>query len=201
MLDTWDIPTGPNLLITEMNHRWFNGLQVISSSLRLCGQREGSAIAIEDRLLQLSDQVHAMAALHRRLSGPPPFDQTFEAYCRSLCLDVIHSFGRLDVTPWLVMDQPNLTPRGEYRLALLVVELMTNALKHGRAPKSGATVWFTLKPLGPCHLELTVRDNFDPPDPNLLSPKLVQALVEDLRGALDVDVFPTYLTRVRLPVL
>lgn len=51
MLDTWDIPTGPNLLITEMNHRWFNGLQVISSSLRLCGQREGSAIAIEDRLV------------------------------------------------------------------------------------------------------------------------------------------------------
>ena len=199
MPDVGEMPFGSDLILAEMNHRWSNGLQLISAALWRYGERR--AAGMDEQLVGLGNQVQAMAALHRRLSGPPQCEETFETHCRSLCRDVVQSFGRPDVTPWLEMDEPGLSLRGEYRLALLVVELMTNALKHGRPPSHGAMVWLTLKRDGPSHLELTIWDNFDPPDPNVTPPKIAGALVADLRGALTVDLAPAYRSRVRIPIL
>jgi two-component sensor histidine kinase len=199
MPDVGEMPFGSDLILAEMNHRWSNGLQVISAALWRYGERQ--AADMDEQLVGLGNQVQAMAALHRRLSGPPSCEETFEAHCRSLCRDVVRSFGCPDVTPWLEMDEPGLSFRGEYRLALLVVELMTNALKHGRPPSQGAMVWLTLKRAAPSHLELTIWDNFDPPDPDVTSPKIVGALVADLRGTLTVELSPAYRSQVRIPML
>jgi two-component sensor histidine kinase len=201
MPDTEEMPFGPDLILSEMNHRWCNGLQVISAALCLYGRHRTADAVMEEQLLGLGDQVQAMAALHRRLSGPPLIEESFETHCRSLCLDVTQSFGRPEVTPRLEMDDPGLSLRGEHRLALLVVELMTNALKHGRPPNHGAMVWLTLKRSGLSHIDLTVWDNFGPPDPNVTPPKLVRALVADLRGTLTVDVAPAYRSWIRIPIL
>jgi len=192
---------GPDLLFAEMNHRWFNGLQVIIASLEQCRRDEHPEQGLQQRLRDIGEQVHAMAALHRRLSTSPPLEQNFEAYCRALCLDVVLSFGRFDITPWVAMCDPVLSARTTHHLALLVVELMTNALKHGKPPAEGGVVWVRLEPFGLTHLELTTEDNFAPPDPAAPPPRLVQALTEQLHGSLHIDLAPTYRAQVRIPIL
>jgi two-component sensor histidine kinase len=192
---------GPDLLIAEMNHRWYNGLQGIIAALEECSRDEKPKRRVQLRLYGIAEQVHAMAALHRRLSRSPPPDQSFEQYCRALCMDVALSFGRFDIVPRVAMCDPLLSARTSHHLALLVVELMTNALKHGKPPAEGGVVWVRLEPHGLTHLELTVEDNFAPPDPAAAAPRLIEALTEQLHGSLHIDLASAYRAQVRIPIL
>jgi two-component sensor histidine kinase len=183
-----------DVFISELNHRWFNGLQVIAAGLRLCGRDGGVG-----RIPALCDQVQAMAALHRRLSLPP-CEGDLERHCRALCLDVLLAFGRTEVTPWVSMLPVPLSPHRAQHLALLVVELMTNALKHGCAPAAGGYVCFRLGPHAD-GLELVVEDNFlEPSIAAAGPPRIVAALTEILEGTLCVETALSYVTRVRFPL-
>ena len=86
MPDVGEMPFGSDLILAEMNHRWSNGLQLISAALWRYGERR--AAGMDEQLVGLGNQVQAMAALHRRLSGPPLCEETFETHCRSLCREV-----------------------------------------------------------------------------------------------------------------
>lgn len=187
-----ELEAAADILMSELNHRWYNGLQVIAASLRLFGS-DGRAMS------DLCGQLQAQAALHRRLSGPPPCDE-LERYCRALCLDVLLAFGRTEITPRVSMAAVLLSPRCARHLGLLVVELMTNALKHGRAPTENGVVSVTLRPVG-ADLELVVADNFAPPAaPLCATPRIALALAETLGGALTVEAAPGYVTRVHFPL-
>jgi two-component sensor histidine kinase len=189
------------LLIAEMNHRWFNGLQAIDASLRQCRRHAASPDVLRHSLGALSTQIQAMAALHRRLCALTGAREGLERHCQALCTDLVLAFGRTDVTPSVVMVNAGLCARSEQRLALIVVELMTNALKHGRPPPSGGVVWIQLRFLGEAELELVATDNFEPPAATEApAPAIVAALVDDLGGDLKVCCRPTYRTRVRFPV-
>jgi two-component sensor histidine kinase len=188
------------LLIAEMNHRWFNGLQVIQASLHQCSLQAASPAALRRSLAAISTQVQAMAALHRRLSGLTRVGEGLERHCRALCMDLALAFGRTDVLLNVAMVEAGLSIRSEHRLALIVVELMTNALKHGRPPTSGGVVWIQLRFFGEAELELVVADNFEPPAADPPMPAIVAALVEDLGGDLRVCCGPAYRTRVRFPL-
>jgi two-component sensor histidine kinase len=193
------MPSKADVLITEMNHRWCNSLQIISSSLKhLC--RDGPESGrLSRRLEDLNDQIQAMAALHRRLAHLPSTGELFESYCGALCLDLLLAFGRTDVTPLLTIMEPRLDGCLRQHLALLVTELMTNALKHGKPPASGGMVEFNLSPFGLDHMLLSVIDNFEPPALLQAAPKVVEALVADLKGGLFVDLTPVYQTRIIIP--
>jgi two-component sensor histidine kinase len=188
------------LLIAEMNHRWFNGLQIIEASLRRCSRHAASPEALRHNLAALSTQIQAMAALHRRLAGLKRVGEGFERHCRALCMDLALAFGRTDVQPNVAMVDVGLSAHCEQRLALIVVELMTNALKHGCPPTSGGVVWIQLRVFGEAELELVVTDNFEPPAGEPPVPAMVAALVEDLGGDLRICCRPAYRTRVRFPL-
>jgi hypothetical protein len=86
----------------------------------------------------------------------------------------------------------------KFRLAILVVELMTNALKRGAVPRETGTVWVEMKPLCDGRLELSVTDSFAPPmalDPP--RPRLVEALTHAHSCELIIGVRPSYTTRIR----
>ena len=182
----------PDVMMRELNHRWCNGLQVVVSTLRLCQREPASA---DDRISALCAQVQALAALHRRLSAPPPASG-FEGYCRALCLDLILAFDRTEITPFVSIAEAALSPRCAQHVALLVVELLTNALKHGRAPGNGGAVSVTLRRVRR-QLELVVADNFDTPaEAASQAPRLVCALVQTLGGTLTIQADGRYATRI-----
>jgi len=186
-----------DIIWSELSHRWYNWLQVMTVTLRGMSH-ECETSAVTRQLNLLSDQVHAQAALHRRLSAPPPSGE-LERYCRALCLDLLLAFGRTEIAPWVSMPDVALSTYRTQVLGLLVTELMTNALKHGRAPEAGGVVSLTLEQVGQ-DLQLTFADNFAPPDAmGCAAPRMVAALAQILGGTLTVDTAPGYLTRIRFP--
>ncbi len=183
------------LVIAQINRFAANSLQQVGWELAACG---GEA---SDNLLRTLTQVGAMTSLHRRLSTPPRPGERIEDYCRGLCGDVVLALGRGEVRPRLAMCDTPLSCGRSLGVAILVVELMTNALKHGAAPREGGTVWVAMRPLCDGRLELSVSDSFAPPiNPHPPRPRLIETLAHALSGELIIGVRPTYTTRIRFPV-
>ena len=190
-------PALGDLALEEMSHRWCNALQSLSATLRSC-QADGASLAfIQARLKGIDHQILAMAALQRRLSRSPAQDQSLEGYCRALCMDVLLAFGREEITPSVRMCEVTLSLARVHRLGAIVVELMTNALKHGRAPPDGGTVRVSMTALDDGRLELLVSDSFPPPAAPPARPRMVEALVEALGGELNVETEGGYRTCIR----
>jgi len=189
------------LVLKEMNHRWFNALSVISISLHLCARRGDASDALRATLDDLHEQIHAMAKMHRRLSDPPATGASIETYCRALCLDVLLCFGRSDILPQLQFCDARLPEACTLKLGAIVVELMTNAVKHGRPdPSGGGVIWLALRPTNNGHLELVMTDNFAAPTcATPPRPRLIDALVRDLSGELEIMARPGYTTKIKLP--
>jgi two-component sensor histidine kinase len=191
----------PDVLLAEMSHRWFNGLQVINAALQRCRRDSGDSTSIRRTLADLCEQVQAMAALHRRLSSRRAADMDLERQCRALCTDTLRSFGRGDIALAVSAIDTPITPRCEQRFALLLVELVTNALKHGHPPETGAAMSIHLRGVSDQELELVVSDNFGPPPFDVAPvPAFAAALAAELGGALKIRCRPFYRTQVRFPV-
>src|SRR5207302_9550486 len=118
------------VLLAEFNHRLFNTLQIIAAMVARCRRdTDGSATVW---LGEPEERLRALGALHRLLVTTPP-PETFENHCRKLCILLVRAFSREDVTPWVVMEDLDLSSEQTFRLPLLVVELVTNVLKHSLA--------------------------------------------------------------------
>jgi two-component sensor histidine kinase len=187
-----------DLVLEELNHRWFNALQVLSNALQSL-RYDASDASLDDRVTRIEFQIRAMARLHRRLARPPDQRQTLEAYCHALCIDVLLAFGREEITPWVRMCDIAVSPATAVRVGVLVVELLTNALKHGRAPADGGAVWIGMRRLDGGWLELTAADSFPAPTTEAVRPRMIEGLVGRLGGDLTVQTETGYMTRIRFP--
>jgi two-component sensor histidine kinase len=188
-----------DVVLEEMNHRWFNALQVLSNSLKSLRRPDGLSATLDERVARIDFQIRAMAALHRRLARPPAQNQTLETYCHALCIDLLLAFGREEIRPWVTMGDIAVSPATSVRVGALVVELLTNALKHGRAPAEGGAVWISMRRLGGGRLELTAADSFPAPTEEAVSPRMIEGLVARLGGDLSVQTETGYMTRIRFP--
>ncbi len=135
-----EIIDGETALLAEFNHRLFNTFQIIAAAVHQCRRDLTSLVDLESRLV-------ALGRLHRLLSRAAP-RTGFEDHCRSLCGLLVQAFGRDDVTPCVVMEDLLLTPEQAYRLPLLVVELVTNVLKHSLKDQADGTIWIDLRVRG-----------------------------------------------------
>jgi len=188
-----------DVVLEEMNHRWFNALQVLSFSVQSLRRPDGSRATLDERLARIDFQFCAMAALHRRLARPPDHRQTLETYCQALCIDLLLAFGREEIRPRVMMRDVAVSPATAVRIGALVVELLTNALKHGRAPAEGGAVWIDLRRLKDGRLELTAADSFSAPAAEAERPRMIEGLVGLLGGDLSVQTETGYMTRIRFP--
>src|SRR5437879_10750676 len=100
------------VLLAEFNHRLFNTLQIIVAMVARC-RRDADAAAIPVLLGELEERLRALGALHRLLAATPP--EAFEDHCRKLCILLVRAFGREDVTPWVVMEDVDLSPEQTFR--------------------------------------------------------------------------------------
>jgi two-component sensor histidine kinase len=183
------------VLLAEFNHRLFNTLQIIVAMVARC-RRDTDAAATPVLLGELEERLRALGALHRLLATTPP--EAFENHCRKLCMLLVRAFGREDVTPWVVMEDVDLSPEQTFRLPLLMVELVTNVLKHSLAEQNGGVIWVELRQRRDA-IELTVGDSRIAPGPMFAPSPIVKALAQGLNGEAFVKDAGGWITGALIP--
>jgi len=179
------------MLTEECHHRLLNNLQMIVALLSLQSLKEANA-ETASRLSIAADRVRAIAGLHHHLhsmDGRPTVE--FKPYLDLLCRD--HStMSMSDERPdqVIVVDaiELSLPTTVGIPLSLIVNELITNAIKHGRG-----RIAVTLAPSGKRHALSVSNDGaalpegFDPTACKGLGMKLVSSLATQIGGELRID--------------
>ncbi|KAB1074492.1 PAS domain-containing protein [Methylobacterium planeticum] len=127
-------------LLHEVDHRVKNNMQIIASLISM--QMRGTTDEIMKASMQTTlGRVEAMSTVHRRFyqSGDVArFD--ISAFVRDLVSDLIAASGRGDIAVRLDLTPIAVPAEKAAPLALMVNEVITNALKHGFAGGRGGTL-------------------------------------------------------------
>jgi two-component sensor histidine kinase len=143
------------------------------------------------------ERLQALAGLHRLLAVGDRRG-LLEDHCRELCILLVKVFGREDVTPWVQMEDIPLSCEQSLKIALIVVELVMNCLKHSLTNGNGGTIWIDLR-RSFCGLELSVCDSLRAPPKEGVTPRILAALARSLQGEVFVLDRDGYTAGVRIP--
>lgn len=175
-----------DVLLREVHHRVKNNLQVIGSLVRMSARR--AAPDSQPAFADLARRVWAIGRIHSQIYGAPDLASiALEIYLKELCEQVARSEryprARLSCTVEPVtVDLDIAVP-----LALIVVELMTNAYKYAFPDGRAGTLSVGLARQDG-HAVLTVRDDgvgMDPARTGGTGLRLVEMLALQLKGRLD----------------
>lgn len=117
-------------LLHEVDHRVKNNLQLVASLMMLQARRTADP-AVKKALGSVLDRVNAVATVHRRLfqdDDVAMFD--FSAFLRDLADDTLGAAGRPDIRILLDAEPVRVPVPLATPLALLVNELLINAITH-----------------------------------------------------------------------
>jgi two-component sensor histidine kinase len=183
------------VLLKEVHHRVKNNLAVISS---LLGMKADAAGEIPEARLALEEsqrRVLSIALIHEHLYGSDHLDRVnFLEYTQQL---VRQLRSALVVEPNRIAIRLNAAPieMGIHRAvpcALILNELVSNALKHAFPHDRSGEVRVSLQESGPGDLELVIEDNGigAPPalaegNTNSLGLKIVRILSRQLEGSFE----------------
>ena len=189
-------------LLHEVDHRVKNNLQLISSLVLLQSRRVQDPVA-RDALRSMLERVSAIATVHRRLFQSEEIDRFDVAeFIRDLVTELLAAENFGDVEVKLDLHAAHVPAAQAAPLALVLNELIGNALKHALRPRRGGTLEVTAgwRPGG---LEITVQD--DGPGPSAAAAggfglTIVHLLCQQLRAEFSLrDSQPGARAVVRLP--
>jgi len=172
----------------EVEHRVKNTLQLISSIVLLQGRR-ASDEAARSALKAVQQRVAAVSVAHRHVSWTDEAEQVeVAALVREIVGDLAGSAGREGVDIDLDLDAVQIPGRQGAPMALLVSEMVGNALRHAYPDGRAGRVRVALRRTG-AGFDLTVSDDGVgmPPD----APRtgfgltVVQLMAQQLRGRLE----------------
>ncbi|MDJ0386608.1 DUF4118 domain-containing protein [Roseomonas sp. E05] len=186
------------VMFKELQHRISNNLQVLAALMTL---RRGAVrdVAAQRILDQATERLELLGRIHRRLHDPSGQRIAFGLFLESLCDDVLQAAGATRVQVAVAAEPLVLSPEQTVPVALIVTELVSNALEHGFAEGQ--------RP-GRIHLALTreaeggmarltvandgapLREDFDPARSESLGLKIVAALAQQVGGRFEMQAAP-----------
>ena len=178
------------VLLKEIHHRVKNNLQVISSLLKM-QSRHVDDPAIKGLLEESQSRVKAMALIHERLYRSSDLRRIdFARYVEELGRDLLRSYsgGRRARIETDVCDV-RLSLGVAIPCALIISELITNALKHAFPDGEDGTICISLVAAGEDTHVLAVEDDgvglpegFDIAGSESLGLRIVQTLARQIAG-------------------
>lgn len=192
---TKDLLDTQTTMFHELRHRVANNMQFVSALLALQKRTigitpESAAAALDEAVLRLE----TMARVHRRLHDPQA-GHNFAAHVEALCQDLLHAAGAASIVCVVSVSAAPRSPERLLALALLIVEAVTNCLKHAFAETGGGTVRIDLHPQpdNPAGLRLSVTDDgiglpagFDVQRSSSLGWTIIRNLAGQLGGRLTI---------------
>ena len=178
------------VLLKEVNHRVKNSLQIVSSMLHL------QANSVDDdtirvHLSEASGRVSAIGRAYERLSYDADVENIdLGRYLQEVCGDAISgvSHCKLDFD---AAQEIQLDPDRAISLALIVNELVTNAVKHASSDRSDGHIWVRLARQDENTALVSVRDDgvglpagFDLGKSRGLGMRIVAGLAKQLEAAV-----------------
>ncbi|MBV8729489.1 MAG: response regulator [Acidobacteriia bacterium] len=153
--------TEKTVLLREIHHRVKNNLAVISSLLSM------KADATDDRLAQLAleqsqQRVRSIALIHEQLYGTDRLDRIlFGEYAQQLASELETASGARSrgISITVAAEPVQLEVSQAVPCALILNELVTNALKHGFPDNRGGEVRISFCKAAAGNYELAVSDN------------------------------------------
>jgi two-component sensor histidine kinase len=182
------------LLLDEVNHRVKNSLQQIASVVRLQA-RSSADPAARDALEKTLARIMAVGRVHEEVYRNAGLVGAFDAglYARNLARELVESMGRDDIRLATDIDSAMLDLKQAAPIALILNELITNALKYGCPPDRPCCIEVQFKPEGDLY-RLRVRDEGEGTPPGLtttskssLGLRAVDALARQLGGRFEIE--------------
>lgn len=194
-------------LMKEMHHRIKNNLATIQSLLRLQSrevQHNDSRMA----LLDTESRVRSLTNIHEMLSKSNDLAQVgVHDYVKRLVKDLAHTY-QIDLSKIHIQTHVEPVEFDVHILipfSLILNELITNVFKYAFPDQRKGDLTIELHAVGPRRVELIVQDNgvgipnevrFDKPE--TLGMRIIQSLVEQIRGQWDCTSEPDQGTRVNI---
>jgi two-component sensor histidine kinase len=190
-----------NALLHEVDHRVKNNLQLIASLILLQSRRTADE-ASRQALKAVLERVTAVATVHRRLFQDDPLRFDVADFVRDLTGDLAAAAGRDDLEIRLELDDVALPAASAAAFALVINELLGNALKHAFPAGRGGRIAVSLTNLGTAFV-LTVADDGVGMGgrPPAFGSTIVKLLCQQLHADLDIaDAQPGVRTTVTIPM-
>ena len=187
--DLQDALTAKTLLIHEVDHRVKNNLQMISSLLAMQSRGVKDPLA-SDILKGALQRVEAIGTVHRRLyqsNDVSRFD--LSDFARDIFVETVKGSGRSDVALALDLEPVTVPSQQASPIALLLNELVINALKHAFPHGRGGTLSVSIR-VRDERLAVVMGDNgvgmpAGQPEPATgFGSRLVRSMVRQLRGSV-----------------
>ncbi|HLJ61312.1 MAG TPA: GAF domain-containing protein [bacterium] len=180
-------------MVREMHHRVKNNLQMIAMLLRL-QLRDGREVSGREVLTETINRILSIAAVHEILAA----EGVRQVVAREMLEHVAQTVSQTMAPPGFALavkvtgDDVSLPSRQATSLALVVNELLQNAMEHAFNGRTNGTVLITLA-AGRDTLRVEVQDDgiglppgFSPDRSGDLGLEIVHTLVrDDLKGRID----------------
>lgn len=178
------------VLLTEVNHRVKNSLQVVVGMLQLQASSSGDP-ELSARLKEASSRVSTVGHAYERLAYEADYEKIdLGGYLREVLKDL-----EVTVSPcklhFEASDGIQLAADRAIHVALIINELVTNAAKYAYPARPDGPIWVRLMPEGKDAVVVSVRDEgvglpagFDVTKSKRLGTRLVTALAKQLEADL-----------------
>lgn len=166
--------------LREVSHRVKNHLNSLQSMLNLQlkeAKREKRVVGI---LTDSINRIKSMSRLYDRLQKAPEVHGiSLREYLDALVSDLVATGGRQEsVTPYLEVEDLQLTIEQATSLGLIINELVTNSLKHAISPGSSGWIRISVRSAGR-HIEARVSDS---------GPGIAQDSGKETSGSLGMQI-------------
>jgi two-component sensor histidine kinase len=203
--DLTEMVSQRDLLLREVHHRVRNNVQVVSSLIHFQASHAQSP-ETQEVLRRLYQRVFALGIVHQHMMRSGSLaDFDIERFLKELCVELANGSNARQRGIWIMVEaealQIDLDLAGA--IAMLVAELVMNALQRDFSGGDGASVTVALHRDGPDHLLLGVSSTAaDGASPLLVGEapedRIVQALIRQVNGAL-IESAPDGIAAIRLP--
>lgn len=179
------------VMFSELQHRVSNNLQLASSLIAIQKSKVKDPEA-RRALEEAAGRLSTLGRLHRRLHAPHDGPMDMEPFLRELCEDILKTSGaeRIDCT--VRAAESDLPPDTLIPLALILAELVSNALEHGFPNGEAGRIGVDLR-ADEGELVLTVHDDgaglpdgFSLTRPSSLGLKIVNSLAAQIGGTFSM---------------